>query len=159
MASTVTNKQPILPDRPFIFGSVLTTEINPRIATVTGNLVELIQLSSDADEDACWVEDVWVNSLNAGNTSANLNLYLYDPTASTVATTGGYMFLNEVAVTGATLDEHFALPFTMAPAPRVGSDAKNSAILLAPGQGLYASLDTATSASFGYAVFIQGFYA
>ena len=64
MASTSTNKQPMMVDRPFLRGAKInssTTTVSP-VNTEFANLIQLVRVGDIPSEDAAIVEDIFVVS-------------------------------------------------------------------------------------------------
>ena len=148
MASTSTNKQPCLVDRPFLRGG----RINSGTATVDSttpsfsNLVQLVRVGDLPTEDGALVEDIFLISnefypTNAGRRTADLGLYIYAPNQSAPATSTPLMvtraeFVLESGTAG--LIQHFELPAINAPVPGVGdATGLERPIQIGKGEGLY----------------------
>jgi hypothetical protein len=147
MASTSTNKQPCLVDRPFLRGARITSATQTCDPT-NPNLTDLIQLVRVGDlpsEDAALVEDITIISNedypnNGGNRTADIGLYVYAPNQSAPSTSSALMVGRfEVGLSGDTFG--YPLPVQLfavnAPVPQVGDTAIIAPIQIGKGEGLY----------------------
>ncbi len=130
MASTSTNKQPMMVDRPFLRGAKITSAtstVNP-VNTEFANLVQLVRVGDIPSEDAAIVEDIFVVSNegypdDGGVRAAAFGLYVYAPNQAAPATAASIL-INKftVGLSGSTegLIQRVELPKTIAPTPQVG---------------------------------------
>lgn len=147
MASTSTNKQPCLIDRPFLRGAKIssaTTTVNPSNPPFS-DLIQLVRVGDLPTEDAALVEDIFVVSNegypnNAGKRSCALAFYIYAPNQATPSTSSALLLTKvEVGLSGATegLIYHLELPAINAPVPGVGDTTLIRPIETGKGEGLY----------------------
>lgn len=93
MASTSTNKQPMMVDRPFLRGAKITNAtptVDP-VNTQFANLVQLVRVGDIPSEDAAIVEDIFVVSNesypdNGGVRAAAFGIYIYAPNQAAPST-------------------------------------------------------------------------
>jgi len=147
VASTSTNKQPCLIDRPFLRGARITSATGTCDPT-NPNLTDLIQLVRVGDlpsEDAALVEDITIVSNedypdNSGIRTCDIGLYVYAPNQSAPSTSAGLMVGRvEVGLSGATFGypQQIQLFAVNAPVPAVGDTALLTPIQIGKGEGLY----------------------
>ena len=110
MASTSTNKQPCLIDRPFLRGARITSATgtcNPTNPNLT-DLIQLVRVGDLPSEDAALVEDITIVSNegypdNSGRRSVDLGLYVYAPNQAAPSTSAALMVGRvEVGLSGST---------------------------------------------------------
>lgn len=162
MASTATNKQPLLVDRPFHFGAIVngssgSTSPDLGAAGVTG-----ILLLDCTNNDGGLVEDAY--SISRG-TSHEINLYLSNyadllrppNTQQNILT----RYIGKIAG-NAVQDEvtHYEAPFVLAPNANVGTEPQLRALYVPKGSALWATIrrDTVTEITTGPIVGVQGGY-
>ena len=147
MASTSTNKQPCLIDRPFLRGARITSA-TPTADPTNPNLTDLVQLVRVGDlpsEDAALVEDIAIVSNedypdNSGMRTVDIGLYAYAPNQSAPSTSAALMVGRvEVGLSGSTVGypQSVQLLATNAPTPQVGNTALAAPIELGKSEGLY----------------------
>jgi hypothetical protein len=111
VASTSTNKQPCLIDRPFLRGARITSA-TPTADPTNPNLTDLVQLVRVGDlpsEDAALVEDIAIVSNedypdNSGMRTVDIGLYVYAPNQSAPSTSAALMVGRvEVGLSGSTV--------------------------------------------------------
>ena len=152
MASTSTNKQPMMVDRPFLRGAFInsaTTIVadtpNPNFA----NLIQLVRVGDLPSEDGAIVEDIFIHSNegypdDSGVRTCALGLYVYMPDQAAPATSQAIQFGKvEIGLSGSVegFPRRPLLPAVIAPVPRTGdvqlvdpiSIGKNSALYLEKG--------------------------
>jgi len=146
-ASTSTNKQPCLIDRPFLRGARITASTG-RCDPTNPNLTDLIQLVRVGDlpsEDAALVEDITIVSNEnypnrSGVRSADIALYVYAPNQSAPSTSAALMVGRfEVGLSGDTFGYPLATQLFAinAPVPQVGDTNIVAPIQIGKGEGLY----------------------
>lgn len=147
MASTSTNKQPCLIDRPFLRGAKInngTTTVdvtNPNFS----NLVQLVRVGDLPTEDAALVEDIFVVSNegypnNGGRRTCELAFYIYAPNQASPSISSALLLSKvEVGLSGATEGsiQRLELPAINAPVPGVGDTNLLRPIEVGKGEGLY----------------------
>ena len=147
MASTSTNKQPMMVDRPFLRGAKFTSATTTVDAS-NPNFTDLIQLVRVGDlpsEDAALVEDVFIVSNesyqdDAGMYTAAFGIYVYAPNQAAPSTSAPLMLGKfEVGLSGATegLLQRIELPSTNAPVPQVGDTNLARSVQIGKMEGLY----------------------
>lgn len=125
MASTSTNKQPLMVDRPFLRGAKINngTSITADSSTPEfGNLIQLVRVGDIPSEDGALVEDIFVVSNegypnDAGVRSAAFGVYVYAPNQAAPSTSASLMVAKfEVGLSGDTegLIQRIELPATVA---------------------------------------------
>ena len=165
MASTATNKQPLLVDRPFHFGAIVngssgSTSPDLGAAGVTG-----ILLLDCTNNDGGLVEDAY--SISRG-TSHTINLYLsnYADLLRPPNTQQNILTRYIGKIDGAAQQDtvsHFEAPFVLAPTPTVANannDNQLRALYVPKGSALWATIrrDTVTEITTGPIVGVQGGY-
>ena len=147
MASTSTNKQPLMVDRPFLRGARITSATttvdssNPNF----GDLIQLVRVGDIPSEDAALVEDLFVVSNEgypntSGVRSASFGIYVYAPNQAAPSTSASMMVGKfEVGLSGDTegLILRVELPATNAPTPQVGDTNLARPIEVGKSEGLY----------------------
>jgi hypothetical protein len=131
MASTSTNKQPLMVDRPFFRGArinnstpVVTSPSNPDFS----QLVQLVRVGDLPSEDGALVEDIFVVSSEgypdrSGVRTAAFGVYVYAPNQAAPSTSTPLLVGKfQVGLSGSTdgLIQRVELPATVAPTPQVG---------------------------------------
>lgn len=132
MASTSTNKQPLMVDRPFFRGAkinsgstVIADASNPDF----GDLVQLVRVGDLPSEDGALVEDIFLVSSegypdNGGVRSAAFGVYVYSPNQAAPSTSTPLLVAKfEVGLSGSTegVIQRIELPATVAPTPQTGN--------------------------------------
>ena len=131
MASTSTNKQPLMVDRPFLRGAKINngSPITADSSTPEfGNLIQLVRVGDIPSEDGALVEDIFVVSNegypnDGGVRSASFGVYVYAPNQAAPSTSASLMVAKfEVGLSGDTegLIQRVELPATVAPTPQTG---------------------------------------
>ncbi len=130
MASTSTNKQPMMVDRPFLRGAKITSATNTvsQVNTEFANLVQLVRVGDLPSEDAAIVEDIFIVSNegypdNGGVRAAAFGLYIYAPNQAAPSTAASILLQKfTVGLSGSTegLIQRVELPKTIAPVPVTG---------------------------------------
>ena len=148
MASTSTNKQPLMVDRPFLRGakinngSPLTADSsNPEF----GNLIQLVRVGDIPSEDGALVEDIFVVSNegypnDGGVRIASFGVYVYAPNQAAPSTSASLMVAKfEVGLSGDTegLIQRVELPATVAPTPQTGDTNLVRPIEVGKSEALY----------------------
>ena len=147
MASTSTNKQPCLIDRPFLRGAKInsgTSTVDPTNPSFA-NLVQLVRVGDLPTEDAALVEDIFLVSNegypnHGGRRTCELIFYVYAPNQSAPSTSTALMLSKvEVGLSGATEGniQRIELPAINAPVPGVGDTTLLRPIEVGKGEGLY----------------------
>jgi len=147
LASSSTNKQPMMVDRPFLRGARITSATTTVDSTNPDftDLIQLVRVGDLPSEDAALVEDIFVVSNegypnNAGVYSAAFGIYVYAPNQAAPSTSAALMIGKfEVGLSGATegLLQKVELPATNAPTPQTGDTNLARPIELGKMEGLY----------------------
>lgn len=150
MASTSTNKQPLLVDR--VFHEVYSMNTATVLQTdITGtNYAQLVLNCSQ--NDGAIIEDIYVISRGQDGDKKNytVNLYMSNdtdflrpPSQAGGAVTGG-IHVGKITsgATAGTLTHSADLPFVLAPVPQVGSNPKLTAFYIPKGKTLWAARQT-----------------
>jgi len=147
VASTSTNKQPMMVDRPFLRGATITSattvasQVNPAFA----DLVQLVRVGDVPSEDAALVEDIFVVSNegypdDSGVRACTLGVYIYAPNQAAPSTASSIL-INKfiVGLSGGTegLIQRVELPKTIAPTPQVGFTDQIRPIELGGSEAMY----------------------
>ncbi|WP_126146894.1 hypothetical protein [Synechococcus elongatus] len=131
MASTSTNKQPVMIDRPFHRGRLITSQVVADFRTPGNGATILLDCT---ENDGAIVDTAYV--FGASNNAGEVALYI--TTAATIINVNNtntwpvaYLNVNAPAVGG-----HFLLdlPELSTPVPRSGVNAKNRGILVEKGE-------------------------
>lgn len=147
MASTSTNKQPCLIDRPFLRGAKInnsTGTCDPTSPALT-DLIQLVRVGDLPSEDAAMVEDITIVSNedfpnNAGIRTCDLGFYVYAPNQSAPSTSSALMVGRvEVGLSGSTFGypQQIQLFATNAPVPDTGDTNLVTPIQIGKGEALY----------------------
>ena len=131
MASTSTNKQPLMVDRPFLRGAKVnngTTVIADASNPDFGDLIQLVRVGDIPSEDGALFEDIFVVSAegypnNGGVRTAAFGVYVYAPNQSAPSTSSALLLGKfQVGLSGDTegLIQRIELPATVAPTPKTG---------------------------------------
>lgn len=147
MASTSTNKQPMMVDRPFFRGARLNSS-TPVVDVVNPNFSSLVQLVRVGDlpsEDGAVIEDLFVTSKEAypdqsGTRAASFGVYVYAPNQAAPSTAVPLQIAAfTVGLSGSTfgLIQRIELPKVIAPTPGVGFTNQTRPIELGASEALY----------------------
>jgi len=148
VASTSTNKQPCLVDRPFFRGAKVnngTTVIADASNPDFGDLIQLVRVGDIPSEDGALVEDLFVVSAegypnDGGVRSAAFGVYVYAPNQAAPSTSAPLLIGKfEVGLSGDTegLIQRVELPATVAPTPRTGDTNLVRPIEIGKSEALY----------------------
>ena len=148
MASTSTNKQPLMVDRPFLRGAKINNGSSITADSSTpefGNLIQLVRVGDIPSEDGALVEDIFVVSNegypnDAGVRSAAFGVYVYAPNQAAPSTSASLMVAKfEVGLSGDTegLIQRIELPATVAPTPQTGDTNLVRPIEVGKSEALY----------------------
>jgi len=147
MASTSTNKQPLMVDRPFLRGCRInnaTTTVDPTNPNF-GDLIQLVRVGDIPSEDAALVEDIFVvpnegYPNNGGVRSASFGVYVYAPNQAAPSTSASLMISKlEIGLSGDSegIIHRVELPAMVAPTPQVGDTNLARPIEVGKSEGLY----------------------
>jgi len=131
MASTSTNKQPLMVDRPLFRGARInngTTVIANASNPDFGDLIQLVRVGDLPSEDGALIEDIFVVSAESypnrsGVRTAAFGVYVYAPNQAAPSTSTSLLVGKfEVGLSGATegVIQRVELPACVAPTPQVG---------------------------------------
>ena len=146
MASTSTNKQPLLIDR--VFNNLITSN-----TLASGSATSINILGSNASSvlvdcttnDGGIIEDLW--TISRSTTPYTVLFYIstaIDYLRSTEAVYVGEITTSQTVGTYANVAQ---LPAVLAPVPQVGSNPKNSAFYVPSGKALWATVQVVTPIS------------
>ena len=147
MASTSTNKQPMMVDRPFLRGATInsaTATIDP-VSPEFGKIIQLVRVGDVPSEDAAVVEDIFVVSNegypdDGGVRACTLGIYVYAPNQSSPSTASSIL-INKfiVGLSGSTegLIQRVELPKAIAPTPQTGFTIQVRPIELGAAEAMY----------------------
>ena len=152
MASTATNKQPLLVDRVLHYVVNLDTSINDGIDVTGANTATL--LVDSTREDGAIIEDVYAISRSAS--AYKINLYL--SIANDYLRPNQAMFIGQLssATTAGERSTWEDMPKTLVPAPQVGDEPTNRALYVPKGYALWAARDSSVNVTDGPIVGCQG---
>ena len=156
MASTSTNKQPLLIDRPISRGRLITGQTVSNIRTPGIGVTLLV---SCLDNDGAIIDSARI--ISASSDVGEVVLYLSTAGNSTNVTNGnawpvGYINIAAPVSPGTAVE--LDLPELMTPVPAVGTEPKNRGILIEKGQILVAAKIGTPWASGHYLALQGGFY-
>ena len=146
MASTSTNKQPLLIDR--VFNNLITsnnlasgsaTNINIEGSNASAVLVDC------TTNDGGIIEDLW--TISRSTTARKVLFYLSSAIDYLRANEGVYVGEITTSTTVGTYVNVAQLPAVLAPVPQVGSNPKNSAFYVPSGKALWATVQVVTPIS------------
>ncbi len=152
MASTSTNKQPLLVD------SVLHSVLNLDSAATTtidiaGTNTAVLVVDSTS-QDGAIVEDVY--SIARSVTEATINLYLSSATDYLRPTEGILIGQFKSGTTIGTVTRWEEMPNVLAPMPHTGDTAQFKALYIPKGKALWAARESASILSDGPLLGVQG---
>lgn len=154
MASTSTNKQPLLVDN--VLHNVVNVDqaINNGIDIVGTNTATL--LVNAISSDGAIIEDIY--AIARGGTAYDVNLY--------ISTANDYLRPNEATFVGTfksgtgagTRTSWEDMPFTLVPVPQVGSDSRNRAFYVPRNRALWVARNSNSNVTDGPIIGAQGGY-
>ena len=148
MASTSTNKQPLMVDRPFFRGAKInsgTTVVADASNPDFSDLIQLVRVGDLPSEDGALVEDIFVVSAegypnDGGVRTAAFGVYVYAPNQAAPSTSAALMVGKfQVGLSGDTegVIQRVELPAAVAPTPQVGDTTLVSPIELGKASAMY----------------------
>ena len=139
MASTSTNKQPLLVDRVLHVVKKLSEATNNGITIQGSNSAQL--LVDSTSYDGAIIEDVYLIS-NDTNATHTVNLYL--STGQDYLRTSQGEFIGQVISSSSAIADvtRMVLPRTLTPVPNVGTDPFNHALYIPKGFALWAAVQS-----------------
>ena len=137
MASTATNKQPLLVDSPLhlVYNTDKAVTGSASLIDIQGTNTAIAAVNA-INTDGCIIEDIY--SLNRGTTAYTLMLYF--STAADFLRTDSVFIGKFASSTTAALGvktEYTSTPYTLAPIPNVGSVSRNQALFVPGGTCLW----------------------
>ena len=139
MASTSTNKQPLLVDRVLHVVKSLSEATNNGITIQGSNSAEL--LVDSTTYDGAIIEDIYLISNDTVDTYT-VNLYL-SPSQDYLRASQGQFIGQVVSANGVIAAvTHMELPRTLTPVPNVGTDPFNHALYIPKGFALWAAVQS-----------------
>ena len=152
MASTSTNKQPLLVDRLLHYVVNLDTSINDGMDIVGTNTATMLIDGTTAD--GALIEDIYC--IARGTTGYKVNLY--------ISSARDYLRPNEAVfvgtLTAATTKGNVVhweeMPRSLSPVPQVGTDPYNRALYLPKGSALWAARESSANVTDGPLLGCQG---
>lgn len=152
MASTSTNKQPLLVDHLLHYVVNLDTSINDGMDIVGSNTATLIVDASNTD--GALIEDVY--AIARGTTGYKVNLYISSARDYLRPNEAVYVGSVTAATTKGDVIHWEEMPRSLAPVPQVGSERYNKAFYLPKGTALWAAREASTNVSDGPLLGCQG---
>jgi len=137
MATTSTNKQPLLVDRILHYVVDLKTSINNDIRVLGTNSATLLVDSTTAD--GAIIEDIYAVSTH--NSAHTINLYISNA-SDYLRPTQGFLIgqiKQESTTQAGTLTHIDDLPSVLTPVPHVGTSEVNHALYIPKGKALWAA--------------------
>ena len=151
MASTSTNKQPLLMDHVLHYVSNLDLALNEGINVSGSNTAALIL--DAVTTDGAIIENLYL--ISRGTTAYKVNIFL--------STASDYLRPNQAFYIGSQTTSttkggitHFELPRVLAPVPQVGSESYNTALYVGRGYALWAAIESITAVADGPNIGSQG---
>ena len=160
MASTSTNKQPLLIDR--VFNNLITSNT---LASGSATSINIVGSNASAvlvdctTNDGGIVEDLW--TISRSTTAYTVMFYISTAIDYLRANEGVYVGEITTSQTVGTYANVSQLPAVLAPVPQVGTNPKNSAFYVPSGKALWATVKLAIPLSTDEAPIIGaqgGFY-
>ena len=142
MASTSTNKQPLLVDR--VFNNLITTNT---LASGSATSINILGTNASAvlvdctTNDGAIVEDLW--TISRSTNVYKVLFFLSTAVDYLRADQGVYVGEIPTSTTIGTYVNVSTLPDVLAPVPQVGSNPKNSAFYVPTGKALWATVQIA----------------
>ena len=152
MASSSTNKQPLLIDRPLHVVSDLTDALVSSIAFTGANTARM--LVNGIGTDGCLIEDIYL--LSTGTTALTVNLYLSSSQDYLRPTEGVYIGQFQSGSTAGERTEFTEMPRILAPVPVVGDEPQLRALYIPKGKVLWAGIQSATAPTDAPVIGVQG---
>lgn len=150
MASTSTNKQPLLVDNVFHNAVFVGDRLNNGIDVVGSN--SAILLVNCIGNDGAVVEDLYTISRGAAHA---VNIFL--STANDYLRPSESVFIGGLGSEATIAQKKSAdLPTTLTPVPHVGNSSKNSALYIPRGKALWVALDSEAEQATAPIVAAQG---
>ena len=138
MAATSTNKQPLLIDHVLHYVVNLDSATNNSIDIVGTNTASIIV--NAINTDGAIIEDIY--SISRGTSPYKINLYL--SSASDYLRPNESIFIGQLTsgTTVADVTHWDNMPYSLAPVPQVGDEARNRALYIPKGRALWAARES-----------------
>lgn len=144
MASTSTNKQPLLVDRVF-HSTIKTDKLASGSSTsvdVAGTNASAVLLNCSANDGAV-IENIY--TIARGTDARTVNLYFSSSTDYLRADEGTFIGQFQSGTSIGTVTQWDSMPSVLAPSPKVGSDAQFKALYVPKGTVVWVTLQEASS--------------
>ena len=152
MATTATNKQPMLVDHVLhtvvSLQDALVSDINFTGANTAVPLVNAI------GTDGCIIEDIY--SLSTGTTALTINLYFSRSQDYLRPTEGIFIGQFQSGSAAGERSEFLGMPKILAPMPHTGTEAQFYALYIPKGMVLWAAIQSATAPTDAPIIGVQG---
>ena len=152
MASTSTNKQPLLIDRVLHYVVNLDTSSNDGMDIVGTNTAQLVVDSTSAD--GAILEDIYV--ISRGTTAYDVNLYISSARDYLRPNEAYFVGTIKSSTTKGQATRWEGMPQVLAPVPQVGSNPSNQAFYLPKGAALWAARQSNVNVTDGPLLGCQG---
>ena len=152
MASTSTNKQPLLVDRVLHYVVNLDTATNNGLDIVGTNTAALIVDATSSD--GAILEDVYL--ISRSTTDYKVNLYLSSARDYLRPNEATFVGTITSATTVGNIQSWASMPLTLTPVPQVGNNPSHRAFYLPKGQALWAARQSADNVTDGPIIGCQG---
>ena len=152
MASTSTNKQPLLVDQVLHYVVQLDSSTNNGLDIVGTNTALL--LVDAVSTDGAIIEDIY--AIARSTTAYKINLYISSARDYLRPSEASYIGTLTSATTIGNVVRYADMPKTLTPVPQVGSDAQNRALYLPKGYSLWAARDSNSNVTDGPLLGCQG---
>ena len=152
MASTSTNKQPLLVDRLLHYVVNLDTSINDGMDIVGTNTATLLIDGTTAD--GALIEDIYV--ISRGTTEYKVNLYISGARDYLRPNEAVFIGTLNSATTKGDVVHWEEMPRSLSPVPQVGTVAYNKALYLPKGSALWVARESTSNVTDGPLLGCQG---
>jgi len=144
MATTATNKQPLLVDRVLhnVLASNLLTSGSATSLNIEGTNESAVLVDGSSNDGAI-VEDLYVISRTASSTQYKVLFYLSSSTDYLRPSEAYYIGQVESSATGGEVTSSAALPRILAPMPHTGDESQFRALYIPKGRVLWCTLQSA----------------
>ena len=144
MATTATNKQPLLVDRVLhnVLASNLLTSGSATSLNIEGTNESAVLVDGSSNDGAI-VEDLYVISRTAASTQYKVLFYLSSSTDYLRPSEAYYIGQVESSATGGEVTSSASLPRILAPMPHTGDESQFRALYIPKGRVLWCTLQSA----------------
>jgi len=144
MATTATNKQPLLVDRVLhnVLASNLLTSGSATSLNIEGTNESAVLVDGSSNDGAI-VEDLYVISRTASSTQYKVLFYLSSSTDYLRPSEAYYIGQVESSATGGEVTSSASLPRILAPMPHTGDESQFRALYIPKGRVLWCTLQSA----------------